>query len=187
MSADGGVKRSWIGRIFGTRSSSPTAARPPFERDANGRAIRPRIETGPVPDETSSEVRELMLDWAIAWVGEPIEDRTRARELLDAWLGGRPPARKADRIAAVAMAVHAVRTSCQEARARRTAAAFPYAEIRLGPQVDPCACATAIAGQVIPFSSLPVLPLAGCSSPICSCWFRQITKAEHQRRAVDLT
>lgn len=156
-------------------------------RDKIGRPIRPRLQGFSNREDASSDQRLLALQWAKEWTGNALLPIPTGQllEALANVLGGKPMKPKDPAYAVVSHAAKALSLSAQEARAERTKGAFPWVELRLGPQAHPCPAAKRRAGRLVPFTDMPHIPLAECDEAECKCWFRQITKAEAAKR--DLT
>lgn len=153
--------------------------------DKIGRPMRPRLHGFSNREDATTDQKLMALEWAKEWTGNsllpiPVEDLLKAME--DSFTGRKrlkdnDPARPV-----VGHALRALSLSAQETRAERTKGAFPWVELRLGPQDHPCQAAEKLANQLIPFAMYPHIPLPECDEAECNCWLRQVTKAEAAKR-----
>lgn len=153
-------------------------------RDKLGRPIRPRLRGFSNKEDATTAQRILALEWAKEWTGSG-QLPTSTEQLLEplaSLMVGKRMKTKDPAYPVVSYAARALSLSAQETRAERTKGAFPWIELRLGPQEHPCDAARHRAGRVVPFADLPHIPLPECDEAECSCWFRQITKAEAAKR-----
>lgn len=155
----------------------------PFKADDRQRPLRPAIQGLFTPEAADATQKQLALSWAHQWLC--LGEQTSPANLLpdlDAAISGKLKLRDTPDHAVLRTAVRALQSAAAENRANRTAGAFPWRELRLGPQLDCCQSASDIAGKLIPTNQFLSIPLPGCDAGECKCWFRQVTKAEHQRR-----
>lgn len=175
---------SWFKR------SNPAFPKPTVEAggqpdlDKIARPLRPGLKGFSNQEEASTRQRLLALQWAKEWTGNallPIPTEQLLEPLENA-LSGKLMKAKDPAHPVVSHAARALSLSAQETRAERTKDAFPWIELRLGPQEHPCQAAKQRAGRIVPFSKLPHIPLPECDEAECMCWFRQVTKAEASKR-----
>lgn len=166
-------------RLFASLQTSPKIA---SRQDENGRPIAPHILELTNPGEASNQQIEQALEWAKGWLRSDAEtDRTEMRDLVRKCLNGTASKKETPERAIAAMATRVLRLSACRNRHLKSKDAFPWAMLRLGPQVDPCKCARDLESRLIPVDDFLPIPLPGCDASICKCWFRSVTRREAEK------
>lgn len=174
---------SWFKRSkLGSHQPLDTAKLQP-DRDKIGRPLRPILLGFTDRQEATIQQRLLALQWAKEWTGNglltiPIE---QLLEALANVLGGKPMKANDPAHPVISHAVRALALSAQETRAERTRDAFPWLELRLGAQEQPCNAAKRRVDQPVNWDEIPRIPLPDCDVSECKCWIRQVTKGEFHR------
>ena len=159
-----------------------------FDLDENGRPIPPMI----VPADgcevglaDSPYDLAVALQWAAAWHGVTDFDFDGAVILLRELIGGMPPPRSSEVGQIVTDAYSCLSKSRELLAIARTSQSLPWVALQ-SEHFDCCDVARRLANKALRAEGgLKMLPLPGCTSTKCWCYYQQMTDRKYQRWLMD--
>ncbi|WP_166486350.1 hypothetical protein [Cereibacter sphaeroides] len=149
------------------------------DEDENGRAVVPEFRGLKDPASATETQMLLALSWSKRWHGNhELFNEDIALGVLASCLKGEALRSNQPDREVIRMAVRALRSAGTRNRAYQVRGAFPWMQLRLGPQEDPCRKARSMSGKIISHDQYPSIPLPGCTASECRCWVRSVTTSE---------